>query len=349
MYLCEFASIGSSDQLSVCAANEFERTGTHGYPGARMRRLSRSLRSLKFPGARYYWYAGEQSALQKHAEDRKYLTDTDRIRTLLKDVSTKLQEQSEFSSNSSHVGSWATYFNDRLKLRDGLGALDPNTALFRHLTRLFTYPVTLAHVVLQLQLSGHLRGGNDDSRLKIVCVGSRAEGRIPYLMWEECSKMVGRKMHIHFIGPNQVTHQNDELEYKDTLKLTFETGLYQPPLPTAKESAAGGQMMPDLFVAFNSGNSDEKWQHIWRPTLVKAAELEIPLVFTSFDAVDLASDFAFTMRYWDQNDLERQSQLKNILRPTPNPFLDMMPLIYESGPKRIIHTNQYIYGVIKDT
>ena len=120
-----------------------KRTGTHGYPGARMR-TEQSLRSLKFPGARYYWYAGEQSALQKHAEDRKYLTDTDRIRTLLKDVSTKLQEQSEFSSNSSHVGSWATYFNDRLKLRDGLGALDPNTALFRHLTRLFTYPVTLA-------------------------------------------------------------------------------------------------------------------------------------------------------------------------------------------------------------
>ena len=44
------------------------------------------------------------------------------------------------------MGSWATYFNDRLKLRDGLGALDPNTVLFRHLTRLFTYPVTLAHV-----------------------------------------------------------------------------------------------------------------------------------------------------------------------------------------------------------
>ena len=212
------------------------------------------------------------------------MTDTDRIRTLLKDVSTKLKEQSEFSSNVGHVDCWATYFNDRLKLRDGLGALDSNTALFRHLTRLFTYPVTLAHVILQLQLSGYLQGGNDDSSLKVVCVGSRAEGRIPYLMWEECSKMIGRKMHIHFIGPKQVTHQNDELEYKETLKLTFETGLYQPPSPIAKESAAGGQMMPDLFVAFNSGNSDEKWQHIWRPTPVKAAELEIPLVFTSFDA-----------------------------------------------------------------
>ena len=126
-----------SDELSVCAANEFERTGTQQYPGATMRRLGKSLRPLKFSGARYYWYAGEQSALEKHAEDRKYLTDTDRIRTLLKDVSTKLQEQSEFSSNVSHVGSWATYFNDRLKLRDGLGALDPNTSLFRHLTPIY--------------------------------------------------------------------------------------------------------------------------------------------------------------------------------------------------------------------
>ena len=314
-----------------------------------MLRLSRSLRRLTPPGARCYWYAGEQSAKEKYAEDQRYLTDTDRIRTLLKDVSTKLKEQSEFSSHAGHADNWGTYFKDRLKLRDGLGALDPNTALFRHLTRLFTYPVTLAHVILQLRLSGYLQDGNDDSRLNVVCVGSRAEGRIPYLMWEECSKIIGRKMHIHFIGPNQVTHQSDELAYKETLKLTFETGLYDPPLPTAKDSAACERMVPDLFVAFNSGNSDEKWQHIWRPTLVKAAELEIPLVFSSYDAVDLASDFAFTMRYWDQNDLEQSSKLKNIIRPTPNPFLDMMPGIYESSEKRIIHTNQYIYGVIKDT
>ena len=68
-----------------------------------MMRLSRSLRPLKYSGARFYWYAGEQSALEKYAEDRKYLTDTDRIRTLLKDVSTKLKEQSEFSSNVGHV------------------------------------------------------------------------------------------------------------------------------------------------------------------------------------------------------------------------------------------------------
>ena len=130
-----------------------------------------------------------------------------------------------------------------------------NSAQFRHLTHLFTYPLTLAWIICYLDAAGYLVNTNNNDTLNIVCAGSRAEGQIPYLLWEECANIVGRKLHIHFVGPMQITHRDNEIKYKDILKLSYETGLYEPP-PSLSRNNIG--MTPDIFVAFNSGNSDKK-------------------------------------------------------------------------------------------
>lgn len=232
---------------------------------------------------KYYYYAHKDEFIfERYIEDQQYLKDVQNIRNVLTDITELLKEKNSYEIKKNGVpDDWESYFNQTL--RDGVKDLKLNSARFRHLTQLFTYPLTLAWIIRYLDAAGYLVNTNNNDTLNIVCAGSRAEGQIPYLLWEECANIVGRKLHIHFVGPMQITHRDIEIKYKDILKLSYETGLYEPP-PSLSRKNMG--MTPDIFVAFNSGNSDKKWQHIWRPTLMKASKLKIPLIFTSYDAIN---------------------------------------------------------------
>ena len=326
----------------------------------RLRRVQRRHATIILKQhCRNYFYGCKDTSIQnKYHEDQTYIKDIEHIRMVIKDITEKLKQQHDHNNNNNKSNNklpldWESYFNEKLKLRDGLMELNINTATFRHLTHLFTYPLTLTWIIQYLDSTGYLKHKNkDDDTLKIACVGSRAEGQIPYLLWEECVNMIEyKKLHIHFVGPMQLSHQHQEIQYKDTLKLTYETGVYSPPpLQKKKEDEELGDhqsMMPDIFLAYNSGNSDTKWQHVWRPTLIKASELNIPLIFTSYDGIDLASDFGHTMNFWGENNNNNNMKetLETIIHPTANPFLNMMPGIYDELPNRVIHSNQFIYGV----
>jgi len=107
---------------------------------------------------------------------------------------------------------------------------------------------------------------------------------------------------------------------------------------------------PDALVFFNSGCSDLQWRSVWRPTLLSCFETKVPMIFSCYDAIDLARDYGYTCGGW-QDEVGETKDLhlmpKVILEPELNPFSNLMPGIYDTHENRVIHTNQYIFAVQK--
>ena len=102
----------------------------------------------------------------------------------------------------------------------------------------------------------------------------------------------------------------------------------------------------DAVVMFNSGCSDKQWKNVWAPSLAETIDFfpETPLLFTSYDAIDLASDYGFTMAAWNMVDA-RNIRPRVVMEPRQNPFLNLMPGLYPTHRNRVIHTNQYMFAV----
>ena len=130
---------------------------------------------------------------------------------------------------------------------------------------------------------------------------------------------------------------NRPLVETDYVSISYKEGIYSP-----RMSSNG----LDAVVMFNSGCSDQQWRNVWAPSLAETVDYfkSIPLLFTSYDAIDLASDYGFTMASWNMVD-SRKIRPRVVMEPRQNPFFNLMPGVYPTHRNRIVHTNQYMFAV----
>jgi len=302
--------------------------------------MNRWFRPRRFCRPFTAWPSGQvpmptylSEAFRVSEEDRLYVKSPaarEAVQTICNDLNDSARGRRVGRLDGWAYPSWDTYFRENLS-KDG----DANDASFRHLTSVLGYPLTLAYSLAQISETYIGR------RITIACVGARAEASIPTVLWREAAMALGvEKLTIIMVGP--MTPDLPLVE-TDVLDLRFRSGLYDP-----KDDSDMGT--PDALVFFNSGCSDLQWRSVWRPTLLSCIETNVPMIFSCYDAIDLARDYGYTCGGW-QDEVGKSKHLhlmpKVILEPQLNPFSNLMPGIYDTHENRVIHTNQYIFAVQK--
>jgi hypothetical protein len=207
----------------------------------------------------------------------------------------------------------------------GTSADDP---LYRHMTSVFSYPLTLAYGLSELGVVG------SDEEITVALVGARAEAMMPVWLWEEAAKLMQKRLRLEMVGLMTPNMEPVETEH---VSISYKEGIYSPRMSSN---------CLDAVVMFNSGCSDQHWRHVWAPSLAETVDFfkGTPLLFTNYDAIDLASDYGFTMAAWNMVD-SRKIRPRVLMEPRQNPFFNLMPGVYPNLRNRVVHTNQYMFAV----
>ena len=150
---------------------------------------------------------------------------------------------------------WRAFLSDRTfksplgKIGDARGADEVaiEERSIRHISSVFTYPLTIAHAIYWHSALGDpskLDRRNSDGHLvpwRIAVLGPRAEATLPVRAWLElCAVFPEAAFDLHLVGPEvpEKMHEQVTEVHDNRLTITWTRGLYQVPALHASAAAA---------------------------------------------------------------------------------------------------------------
>jgi len=244
----------------------------------------------------------------------------------------------------TEITNWVKYFFDR-------GFRCENDARAqRHLSQMFTWPLTIAYALQQASTSTTIANlekcqvgvipqqrevpcGNSGEQITMpaltVCiVGARQEAAIPARVWQELS-LICPSVHfdLHFVGPEISAKSVRPREYLSNAQLSLsyercrleEMELQVPDV--------------DLFVLFHGGIGfqNETGNDEWAPALEVLFASGKPLLFTAFSAEDAARDEAYIKQAHDECEV--------LLPMEQNPMMNMKQEAARNDITHLIQSN----------
>nr|POE86615.1 protein mss51, mitochondrial [Quercus suber] len=218
----------------------------------------------------------------------------------------------------------------------------------RQVTRLLTYPATIASVLHELSPYGlkdrllpeglrSLSGGNatiaglrpNPPPVRLFILGARAESSLPREIWLQLSHLFPRaSFHLVFIGPESMANRDHEFPLPERTS--------QNPFGAIIEDRLGGQLKIstyveyfhtlhnaqhfypydpyfDAFVLFHPGLGHPASSHEWAETLPQLLETKVPIICTGYTEYDMQRDIK-----WVQTQAHGEADL--LLKPGENRF-----------------------------
>ena len=209
--------------------------------------------------------------------------------------------------------------------------------LFRSLSSLFTYPLTLSYGLQSMNLSSSPNIKN------ILILGARAESSLPARKWRHLliSSPMLQEVNLYFQGPHiyPLQHQYVDWSYDEdkSKKLSF-FNLGKCLFHSDKQAQ---ELLPslDLIVVFNPGFGHDYLKESWNPSLSQLLHSKIPILATALSEYDLKRDINFLKN-------ENKEPIQFLLEPKENPFRSHRQAIddkEENPDHRVIVTNAYVY------
>ena len=222
---------------------------------------------------------------------------------------------------------------------------------FDHLTAMLTYPLTLARALSETPRP--LPPRREDP-LVVDILGARAEAMFPDWIWTLQANIIrvdslgrgDRPVWFRLIGPSVVNlgERGNDRKFGGVRVTHYPGMLYHDLVRTGSsggETSKKGWSLPDVFVAFHPGWGAEQWKPYWHPTLKMVLGCcqadAIPLVFTSFDNVDVADDTAFVREVLGEMSAVPSERLDS----AGNPFRSNA-LFEHPDRSRTCHSNSYV-------
>ncbi|BFZ54129.1 translational activator for mitochondrial COX1 [Savitreella phatthalungensis] len=269
-----------------------------------------------------------------------------------------------------NMSSW-----DRLLYTRGFDAVNSERSI-RHVSKLMTYPLTVAGVLHQgspyrSRLTGEgLRSisalrttlhppmsagattqelASDGRPFRIFVLGARAEAALPPEVWLQGLNMIFPDVafHVHLIGPEAFVptslipkHKRDVhggLTWAYHPRLTFTT--HTALYHELHASGTFGHFDPfmDVFFLPCPGLGHPKTQGQWSPTIPQLLSTKCGVFATGYSDEDMRRDIAFVAETCkDEHDM--------LLRPGPNAFASRKYDISDLDPRDIVQNNWGIFG-----
>ena len=208
--------------------------------------------------------------------------------------------------------------------------------LFRSLSSLFTYPLTLSYGLQSINMSTTSNVKN------ILILGARAESSLPARKWRHLliSSPSLNEVNLYFQGPHIYPLQNQFVDwnYEDKSKKLSFFNLGKCLFHSDEQAQA---LLPslDLIVVFNPGFGHDFLKASWNPSLSQLLQSKIPILATALSEYDLQRDINFLKN-------ENTEPIRFLLEPKENPFRSHRQAIddKEQNPEhRVIVTNAYVY------
>ncbi|KAG8468402.1 hypothetical protein KFE25_013485 [Diacronema lutheri] len=172
--------------------------------------------------------------------------------------------------------------------------------LYRHLSAMLTFPMTLAHVLIRRSRYGFEQGAVTDGELSIAVIGARAEAALPPSAWLELAHAVPavRGFALHMIGPAVSSDLADgasrEVWETGRMRMSLHRGYYHE--LCARADCRTSVRRPDAYVLFHPGLAHHSWQEGWRRTVRSVLASRSPALVTGFSAADSAANLRFIAR-----------------------------------------------------
>ena len=208
--------------------------------------------------------------------------------------------------------------------------------LFRSLSSLFTYPLTLSYGLQSMNLSKSTNVKN------ILILGARAESSLPARKWRHLliSSPILNEVNLYFQGPHiyPLQHQFVDWNCEDSARKLSFFNLGKCLFHSDEQAQA---LLPslDLIVVFNPGFGHDFLKPSWNPSLSQLIRSKIPILATALSEHDLQRDLNFLKN-------ENPEPIRFLLEPKENPFRSHRQAIddKEQNPEhRVIVTNAHVY------
>lgn len=240
-------------------------------------------------------------------------------RPLTELVNLPYYQDNEFAIN---FASWDTFFFTR-----GFKSVDSPRSV-RHLSKLLTYPVTIASVLhpfspyqpnMRLTTEGlrsmtALRYTLDSKRrvysvedeellskpIRIIILGARTESMIPREVWLQGGPYIfpNTRFEVHFVGPEAVRPADCPVpldrpyEERSDPRMTFTTyNEFYHKLHDAGDLAPFDPYQ-DVFYIPCPGFGHPVTRAEWEPTISRLLETKCPIIVTGFSPEDVQTDFS---------------------------------------------------------
>ena len=208
--------------------------------------------------------------------------------------------------------------------------------LFRSLSSLFTYPLTLSYGLQSMNLSTSTTTKN------ILILGARAESSLPASNWRHLliSSTILQQVNLYFQGPHiyPLQHQCIDWNHDEIVKKISFMNLGKCLFHSDEQAQA---LLPslDLVVLFNPGFGHDYLKSSWNPSLSQLLQMKIPILATALSEYDLQRDINYLKN-------ENTAPIRFLLEPTENPFRSHREAIddkEQNTENRVIVTNAYVY------
>ncbi|KAJ1964828.1 translational activator for mitochondrial COX1 [Dispira parvispora] len=239
-----------------------------------------------------------------------------------------------------------------------------NPRAIRHVTKLLTYPMTMASVIhplspynltnlltaeglrslaaLRTTLGEHvqLRARKDVilDPLRIFVVGARAEAMLPPHVYLQLAHLFPHSpLHIYFVGPEATpppSLKERHVGVTPQLLLRWEQKVFHEFF----HEATPFDPYRDIFFLFSPGIGYPFARSVWQPSLETMIETKCPIFITSYNRPDMTSDLAAIEEdYKDTFDW--------IMKPGENVFRSLKKEVNLLDLTETSQANQFIYGI----
>jgi len=234
-----------------------------------------------------------------------------------------------------------------------------NSAAVGLLSHPLTFPLTLGRYISEIISHDNTNDDviNEQKKIRICCVGARAEATLPDDYWREfliTSTVVESSITIDFIGPDlplnltssktvSLNCNNDHIQHSNNSKLTmnyhksFLHDVILKLLKSLRHEQQKDTLQPsertekirniwDGYVLFNPGIGHPNLQKDWIPTLKFLIETSKPILFTAHSKIDADRD-GKVLEKMLMNDDEDGDSNDRIVEYKPNPYASRMKFV----------------------
>ncbi|KAI8982522.1 zinc-finger of mitochondrial splicing suppressor 51-domain-containing protein [Pilobolus umbonatus] len=258
-----------------------------------------------------------------------------------------------------NMANWDVFFYTR-----SFPSMDSDRSM-RHVSKLLTYPITIASVMHQsspykygkevtadgARSIAALRNTlyptdqpvNDaqcqirSDTINVYLVGARAEATLPAHIWLQLAYLFpASPFHIHFIGPDAlpINQEPHTKSVNERLYFTYDNAMYHD----YHEKIEKFDPYTDLFFMFSPGIGHESARADWKPSIEKALETKCPIFITGFDENDMKTDVKAVEE-------DHFGEFDWILKPTVNPFRSLKRDVNLMDLRQTIFANYGIWGI----
>lgn len=258
-----------------------------------------------------------------------------------------------------NMANWDVFFYTR-----SFPSMDSDRSM-RHVSKLLTYPLTIASVLHQSspykygeqvttdgmrsiaalrtvlyppnQLNNDAQSQVRTDTINVYLVGARAEATLPSHIWLQLAYLFpATPFHIHFIGPDALA-PNQEPHTKsvnERLFFTYDNAMYHD----YHEKIEKFDPYTDLFFLFSPGIGHASARESWKTSIEKTLETKCPIFITGYDEADMKNDI-------EAVEQDYQGEFDWVLKPSVNEFRSLKRDVNLMDLRQTIFANYGIWGI----